>query len=206
MTCLGQMWLGPICGAAALAFAAVFTLAAVVAGFASALAFTVILAFTGVLRGVLCGIAKTRLRRLHSGRGLYGSLRLSSNRGSTNQARESSREKKSIQVAFHVVLTSLWVLGGGKTAGCHSATQPRRLGRTRWDALIECEHAGKVTWTGARVKMEFFAPAYLFNERERRRFGLATRATKSVRFKKLGVRYPESALHLAERPGQRSIG
>ena len=192
------MWLGPICGAAALAFAAVFTLAAVVAGFASALAFTVILAFTGVLRGVLCGIAKTRLRRLHSGRGLYGSLRLSSNRGSTNQARESSREKKSIQVAFHVVLTSLWVLGGGKP--------PRRLGRTRWDALIECEHAGKVTWTGARVKMEFFAPAYLFNERERRRFGLATGATKSVRFQKLGVRYSESALHLAERPGQRSCG
>jgi len=134
MTCLGQMWLGPICGAAALAFAAVFTLAAVVAGFASALAFTVILAFTGVLRGVLCGIAKTRLRRLHSGRGLYGSLRLSSNRGSTNQARESSREKKSIQVAFHVVLTSLWVLGGGKPplSLSDSATQagPHTVGRT----------------------------------------------------------------------------
>ncbi len=45
--------LGAVGGAAALAFAAVFALAAVVAGFTAALALAVVFAFTRVLRSVL---------------------------------------------------------------------------------------------------------------------------------------------------------
>jgi hypothetical protein len=99
--CLDELrHLGAVCCATALALAAVFLLAAVVAGLTSALAFAVVLAFTGVLGWLVSvGIAKTCLRSLDSCT-VRRALRVR-NRCSADQAGKSSRQKKCIELVLH---------------------------------------------------------------------------------------------------------
>ena len=97
----GLRHLGAVGGAAALAFAAVLALAAVVAGLAAALAFAVVLAFTGVLsRLVLIDVLQACLGSLDRGLGGVGRCSMC-NRGSANQAGESSRQQHCIELVLH---------------------------------------------------------------------------------------------------------
>src|SRR3974390_884038 len=94
--------LGAVGCAAALALAAVLALATVVAGLAATLPFTVVLAFTRVLgRLVLIRIPQTGFGGFHCGglRRVGGSVRC--NAGSADQARESGRQEKCIQLILH---------------------------------------------------------------------------------------------------------
>ena len=93
--------LGAVCGASALAFAAVLALAAVVAGFAAALAFTVVLPFTGVLGGLVSAcVLQSGFGSLDGGLGGAGRCSMC-NRGSANQAGESSRQQHCVQLVLH---------------------------------------------------------------------------------------------------------
>jgi hypothetical protein len=99
-----RRFLGAVGGASAFALATVLALAAVVAALAAALAFAVILAFTGVLGSILVlgRIAQASFCCLGSV-DLGGVLSsVSGNGGSADEAGESRRQEKCIQLVLHL--------------------------------------------------------------------------------------------------------